>query len=113
VIIVADETKLVDKLGRKAPVPIEIVPFALETVCMQLQRWGGEARLRQRDGHPFLSDNGNLILDWHYGVIDEPQILEKQLKAITGVVDSGIFANIAECAIVATASGLHRLNRPL
>jgi len=111
VVIVVDETKMVDKLGRKAPIPIEVVPFAAESVARQLLRWGGQHTLREKDGKPWISDNGNLILDWKHGAVDEPHILEKQIKAITGVVDSGIFSNVADLVIVATATALHRLRR--
>jgi ribose 5-phosphate isomerase A len=111
VVIVVDENKLVDRLGRNAPVPVEVVPFAADSVAAQLTRWGGEVRTREKNGNPFLSDNGNVILDWHHGVIDHPQLLEKQIKGITGVVDSGIFAHVAGLVIVGTSTGIHRLQR--
>ena len=113
VVIVVDEHKLVDRLGRKVPVPVEVVPFAAETVAAQLGRWGGDVKPRQTSsGGLFLSDNGNLILDWHHGVIDHAQLLEKQIKGITGVVDSGIFAHVAALVIVGTSTGIHKLQRP-
>jgi ribose 5-phosphate isomerase A len=112
-VIVVDESKLVDKLGRKTPIPVEVIPFAVHSVRGQLLRWSGEPKIRQKDGKPFVSDNGNLILDWYHGIIDQPQILEKQLKAITGVVDSGLFAQVTDSVIVATASGIHHLHRPV
>jgi ribose 5-phosphate isomerase A len=112
VIIVVDENKLVDRLGRKAPVPVEVVPFAADTVSGQLYRWGGEVKPREKNGKPFISDNGNVILDWYHGVIDHPQLLEKQIKGITGVVDSGIFAHVAAMVIVGTLTGIHKLQRP-
>jgi len=111
VIIVVDETKLVDKLGRRTPIPVEVVPFAVDSVGAQLLRWGGEGKVRQKDGRPFVSDNGNFVLDWGHGIIEEPHIFEKQIKAITGVVDSGIFARVADLVIVATASAIHKLHR--
>jgi ribose 5-phosphate isomerase A len=112
VVIVVDESKLVDRLGRKAPIPVEVVPFAADSVSTQLNRWGGEVRLRQKDNKIFISDNGNMVLDWYHGVIDYPQLLEKQIKGITGVVDSGIFAHVAAMVIVANATGIHKLHRP-
>jgi ribose 5-phosphate isomerase A len=110
-VIIVDEVKLVDRLGRNAPVPVEVVPFAAEVVAARLHRWGGEAILRQRNGKPFISDNGNLVLDWQHGVVDHPQLLEKEIKGITGVVDSGIFAHVAALVIVGTSTGIHRLHR--
>jgi ribose 5-phosphate isomerase A len=112
VIIVVDEYKLVEKLGSKSPIPIEVVPFSVDTVRSQLLRWGGEARTREKDGRRFVSDNGNLIVDWQHGIVAQPQILEKQLKAITGVVDSGLFAQVADLVIVAGPSGIRKLQRP-
>jgi ribose 5-phosphate isomerase A len=108
-IIVVDESKLVDKLGRKAPIPVEVIPFAVDAVAVQLRRWGGVPELRLRNGQPFVSDNGNLVLDWKYGVVDEPELMEKQLKGVTGVVDSGIFAKVASLVVVAGASGIRKL----
>ena len=111
VIIVVDETKLTGRLGVKAPIPIEVVPFALEVARGQLILWGGEAKLREKEGKPFLSDNGNYILDWWHGPIDQPWALEKQIKGVTGIVDSGIFANVASQVIAATSAGIRKLQR--
>lgn len=111
VIIVVDETKLTSRLGLKAPIPVEVVPFAIEVVRGQLILWGGEAKLREKEGKPFLSDNGNYILDWWHGPIDQPWALEKQIKGVTGVVDSGIFANVASQVIAATSAGIRKLQR--
>ena len=90
---------------------MEVVPFAVDVVRAQLILWGGEAKLREKEGKPFVSDNGNLILDWWHGLIDQPWALEKQIKGVTGVVDSGIFANVASEVIAATSSGIRKLAR--
>ena len=111
VIIVVDETKLTARLGMRTPVPVEVVPFAVDVVRAQLTLWGGEPKLREREGKPFVSDNGNLVLDWWHGVIDQPWALEKQIKGVTGVVDSGLFANVASEVIAATSTGIRRLLR--
>src|SRR5688572_18954667 len=63
VIIVVDESKLVDRLGSRAPIPIEVVPFAAEVVAVHLSSWGSEVRIRERAGKVFVSDNGNTVLD--------------------------------------------------
>ena len=111
VIIVVDESKLVERLGDRTWIPVEVIPLAVDRVMLQLRDWGGEPRIRERNGRPFVSDNGNTILDWKHGTIDQPGALEKQLKALTGVVDSGIFANVAQCVIVAAAAGIRKLER--
>ena len=111
VIIVVDESKLVKKLGTKTVVPVEVITLATSRVILQLKNLGGEAVVREKNGKPFLSDNGNTILDWKHGIIDEPAVLEKQLKGMTGVVDSGIFAGVADSVIVAAASGIRKLGK--
>lgn len=109
VVIVVDESKLVGRLGEKAPVPVEVVPFAVESITRQLEGWAGEVRLREKGGRPFVSDNGNPILDWRCPPIDDPLALEKQIKGLTGVVDCGIFARVASLTVVAGAGGIRRL----
>jgi ribose 5-phosphate isomerase A len=111
VIIVVDETKLTPRLGSKVPVPVEVVPFAVDVVRAKLVLWGGEPKLREKEGALFISDNGNVILDWWHGSIAQPWELEKQIKGVTGVVDSGIFANVATDVIAATAGGIRKLSR--
>ncbi len=112
VVIIVDESKLVDRLGQRTVIPIEVIPLAVPRVLLLLQPLGGVAHVRERDGRPFVSDNGNNIVDWNHGSIDDPTTLEKQLKAMTGIVDSGIFARVANCVIVAGKQGIRKLHRP-
>jgi ribose 5-phosphate isomerase A len=111
VIIVVDDSKLVRQLGAKTVIPVEVVNLAAERVIFQLRQLGGEAVVREKNGQRFISDNGNTIVDWRHGVIDEPAALEKQLKGMTGVVDSGIFAGVASTVIVAASSGIRKIER--
>ena len=111
VIIVVDEGKLTGRLGLKTPIPVETVSFAVDVVRAQLILWGGDAKIREKEGKPFVSDNGNFILDWWHGTIDQPWELEKQIKGVTGVVDSGIFAKVASQVIAATSTGIRKLQR--
>jgi ribose 5-phosphate isomerase A len=107
VVIIVDESKLVQKLGSKTVIPVEVIPLAVPRVLLQLK----QATVREKNGRPFISDNGNNILDWKSAPIDDPATMEKQLKVMTGVVDSGIFANVADVVIVAGASGIRRKER--
>jgi ribose 5-phosphate isomerase A len=107
VVIIVDESKLVQKLGSKTVIPVEVIPLAVPRVLLRLKT----ATVREKNGRPFISDNGNNILDWKSAPIDDPAAMEKQLKAMTGVVDSGIFANVANVVIVAGASGIQRKER--
>jgi ribose 5-phosphate isomerase A len=108
-VIVVDESKLVNELGAKTVIPIEVIPLAVPCVLLQLRGLGGEARVREKNGEPFVSDNGNSIVDWSHGVISNPAAVERELKMITGVVDSGIFAGVADCVIVAGSQGIRKL----
>jgi ribose 5-phosphate isomerase A len=111
VVIVVDEGKLVPVLGTHTGIPVEVIPFAVDAVMHVLSGWGGEGKVRERNGKPFVSDNHNLIIDWKPNEIREPAALEKRLKSITGIVDSGLFCNVAQIVIVAGASGIRRLTR--
>jgi ribose 5-phosphate isomerase A len=104
VVIIVDESKLVQKLGSKTGIPVEVIPLAVPRVLRQL----GQASVRTKNDKPFVSDNGNYTVDWKSGPIDDPAAVEKQLKAMTGVVDSGIFTGVANLVIVAGASGIQR-----
>src|SRR5262249_12040629 len=97
VLIIVDESKTVERLGMKTPVPIEVIPLAVPLILRQLK----DATVREKNGKPFISDNGNMILDWKSGSIDNPAALEEKLKGMTGVVDSGIFAGVASSVILA------------
>jgi len=111
VVIIVDEGKLVPRLGTRTAIPVEVVPFATEFVMHRLSEWGSPPSRRQKDGEPVISDNGNVILDWRYGEIENPGSLEKQIKAVTGVVDSGLFCQVAQLVIVGGAEGIRRLER--
>jgi len=92
-IIIADESKLVDKLNM--PIPVEILPFAYGFVVKAIKELGGECLMRECKGKlgPIISDNGNFIVDCSFGVIDKPRELEIRLNNIPGVIENGIFCN--------------------
>ena len=105
VIIIVDESKLVERLGSKTAIPVEVIPLAVPRVLLQLPG----AHVREKNGQPYVSDNGNWILDWKHGAVDDAAALEKQLKAMTGVVDSGVFAGVASTVIVAGHAGVRTI----
>ena len=109
VVIVVDDSKLVERLGAKTVIPVEVIPLAVPCVLLRLKELGGDGRVREKNGQAFVSDNGNSRVDWSHGVIDDPAGMEKQLKSITGIVDTGIFANVADCVIVAGTQGIRKL----
>jgi len=104
-VCIADETKLVDVLG-KFPLPIEVIPMARSYIAREIVKLGGEPVYR--DG--FVTDNGNQILDVHGLKIDDPVALEDTLNAITGVVTNGLFAKRnANVLLLGCADGVKKL----
>ena len=105
--VIADQSKLVDLLGR-FPVPVEVVPFGWKHVCRKICELDGavECDLRMKqDGTPFLTDNGNFIIDCHFHRIYKPYDLQFLLKNIPGVVEHGLFVRMTNKIIVAFADG--------
>lgn len=101
-IIVADESKLSRRLGERFPVPVEVLQFALGAEKGYLESLGGEVHLRlARDGSPFLTDQGNLIVDWGFGEMDDPYFFADRLSARAGIVEHGLFIGTANDIIVA------------
>jgi ribose 5-phosphate isomerase A len=109
--IIVDGSKLVDRLGTHAPVPVEVVPFGMEATQAALEVLGASVRLRMSSGRdPFITDSGNRILDCGFGPIADPAKLETRIGAIVGVVESGLFIGRADPVFLADASGVHRLD---
>jgi ribose 5-phosphate isomerase A len=110
-IIVADGRKLVERLGGRAAVPIEVVPFGWETTAGRLRGLGTEPVLRcDHAGQPFRTDGGNLILDCRFGAIGDPAGLDQMLGQVIGVVETGLFIGMARMALVADQSGVRRID---
>ena len=106
-IVVVDDSKLVDRLGSEWPVPIEVLSFALAPVMRKLKEMGAEPELRmalKKDG-PVITDEGNLIIDARFPSIDNPAKLECELNNIPGVLENGIFSNMANIVLTAPRDG--------
>ncbi len=109
-IVIADETKIVSKLGT-FPVPMEIISQSLKTVFAALKDMGADPEIRMakyKDG-PVISDNGNFIVDANFYEIDNPIQLEKDLNSIPGVVENGIFSQMVDEVILGTEKGVKTL----
>ncbi|WP_195576771.1 ribose-5-phosphate isomerase RpiA [Paenibacillus sp. 1001270B_150601_E10] len=104
-IVIVDESKAVNELG-KFGLPVEVVPFAWEMTARHIEKLGCKAiRRADAEGEPFITDNGNYILDCQFGVIEEPPALEAKLQQIPGIVDHGLFIGLADIVIVGYEDG--------
>jgi ribose 5-phosphate isomerase A len=111
-IIAVDESKLSPALGTHWPVPVEVVPFGRRTQATFLESLGAEPVLRLADdGTPFETDQGNLILDCDFGPIPDPAQLAVRLKAHSGIVEHGLFLELATEVIVAGEVGVRHIRR--
>ncbi len=102
-VIVVDESKLVRRLGERAPLPVVVVPFAWSTHLDYLRSLGAEPKLRTRkgEGAPFVTDDGHYIVDARFsGGIDDPRSLADALAARTGIVETGLFLGMTPEVVV-------------
>jgi len=109
-IVIADDTKWVDVLGR-FPLPVEVVPFALSLCERRLRSLGLDPVRYEADGKLFHTDNGNHILDCRTGPIADPLGLENAIRAIPGVVEHGLFVGLASMVVLAGADGIRVVER--
>jgi ribose 5-phosphate isomerase A len=110
-IVVADESKWVETLG-KFPLPVEVVHFGWERTFYKLQMLGCEAIRRMKGTDPYITDNGNYIVDCAFGEIKDPPLLQELINAITGVVDNGLFIHIASKLVLGCNNGETRVISP-
>ena len=111
-VIIADESKKVKVLGENNhPVPIEVLPFATPIVMRKIKEIGGKPILREgiKKVGPVITDNGNVIIDSDFGLIHNPAQLECKLKALPGVVETGLFVKMANLVYVGKRSGIEKL----
>jgi ribose 5-phosphate isomerase A len=109
-IIVVDESKLSLRLGEKWAVPVEVLAFGAQSTRRCLERHG-DVTLRERGGRAFVTDSGNFIFDVRAGAISDPSALDGALRAIPGVVETGLFIGRADIVVVAGSGGVRQLRR--
>lgn len=115
-IIIADETKKAKILGENNhPVPIEVLPFAASLVMHRIEKNGGRPAIREaiRKVGPVITDNGNVIIDAIFGPIRKPLELETQIKALPGVVETGLFVGMANIVYVGKTSGVEKREKAM
>lgn len=102
-IIVADERKRASHLGENnQPVPLEVVPFAAPIILKKIKNMGGKPKIRESNKKvgPVITDNGNFIIDAALGIINKPEDIHQKLKSIPGVLETGLFANMADLVYI-------------
>lgn len=110
-VCIADESKVVDVLGH-FPLPVEVIPMARSYAARELVKLGGHPEWRIKDGKPYVTDNGNAILDVRGMTITDPVALETAINGIAGVVANGLFARRgADVALVAGEQGVRKITR--
>jgi len=112
-VVVADETKLVEKLGTNCRVPVEVLPFALATATAGIKELGGKPLLREGKGKvgAVVTDNGNYIVDVDFGSVGDAEELNRRLKLIPGVIETGLFIGMADLVYLGKADGIIRLEK--
>ncbi len=112
-VIVVDESKRSDRLGTHFPLPVEVVPFGLATTERAIEGLGAEVHLRRaRDGDVVHTDQGNVVLDCHFGPIHDLATLAEDLAAHVGVAEHGLFLGLADVLVVASEAGVEVIPRP-
>ena len=112
VIIIIDSTKRTDKLGA-FPLPVEVVRFAWRPISERIRRLGAKPELRMTScDQPFVTDEGNYILDCDFGVIEDPRSLAQELNASPGVMEHGLFVNLADILVVGRGGGVDVVESP-
>jgi ribose 5-phosphate isomerase A len=110
-VIIADSTKQVAVLG-KAPVPVEVVPFAQALVAKKLAALGASVNLRKgSSGETYITDEGHHILDCHFGRIDDPAALDRKLEDTPGIVEHGLFIGMASVVLIAKGAQVLEMRR--
>jgi ribose 5-phosphate isomerase A len=105
-IVVADDSKLVHRLGEHGPVPVEVVRFAWHTTRVRIEQLGCHVELRREtSGDPFVTDEGHYVLDCHFAANEHPQEIAQALKSLVGVVEHGLFLGIATDVVIAHQNG--------
>ena len=104
VVIMADDSKFVANFNRD--IPVEVHPLARNTVTKSISKIGGKPTIRTLDrGYPFVTENGNIILDCNFGVIKKPKLLQENIKKISGVLEVGIFTRKPDIIYKAKSNG--------
>jgi ribose 5-phosphate isomerase A len=103
-VVVGTARKLVPTLGA-FPLPVEVVPFSGSFVAREIEALGADVSMRERDGVPYVTDNGNTLLDCHFGTIEDPKRLDDIIARFHGVVTTGLFIGLTSRVVIAEPGG--------
>jgi ribose 5-phosphate isomerase A len=110
-VILITSDKLVEVLGARGPLPVEVLPFAVPLCRRRLENLELKPTLRMHEERPFVTDNFNVIFDCAVGPIDDPAGLERMIRRIPGVIDTGLFLDTADTVVVADGVAIRELVR--
>ncbi len=108
-VIIADEGKLVDRLGEHVAVPVEVVPFGWQVTADRIAGLGAAVGRREVAGEAYVTDGGNFIIDARFGALADPAATDARLHQVVGVIETGLFIGRAALAMVGGADGVRRL----
>lgn len=111
-ILVGDASKRVSRLGENFPIPVEVLQFGSEAAARDLEKLGCRAVLRERGGAPFLSDNGNYVIDCRFETAFDPATVGSAINNVPGVLEHGLFLGLASLVLIASEEGIVTLERP-
>ncbi len=111
-VIMVGPEKLVDVLGQRGRIPVEVIPFAAATCARRFAAMGIGGDPREDDGKKVVTDNGNYVFDCRVRAIEDPAGLDRELCCVPGVLGTGIFAEMAEAVVVDESSGARLIRRP-
>jgi ribose 5-phosphate isomerase A len=109
-VIIVDDSKMVQTLGTKSPLPVEILPFGHTKTIQALESLGCRAKLKG-GSEPFLSDNGNYVAECRFPKIGDPELVEAEIDLIPGVVENGLFIDMATKVVVAGDDGVRVIEK--
>jgi len=111
-VVIVDGGKLATPFGAKVPVPVEIVRFGWQATQRKLDALGATTVMRAgKDGQPFITDGGNYIIDCGFGPIEDPGALDQSIRALVGVIETGLFIDLATEVVVARDGGIEVFER--
>jgi ribose 5-phosphate isomerase A len=111
-VIVVDPSKMVEILGTKSPLPVEVVPFGWKNCQESLKSLGCDVKLRMKDESIYTTDNHNYIIDCSFERIEDPKTLESEINNIPGVIENGLFLGYADIVIMGTEDGGKLFSKP-